>query len=191
MVAGTGVGIQSVTVPLYIKDRVAEDHRATAIAAALICQTLPGAVLALLGGVIADRVERRRILVRTYFVAAAVSLVYVALAGSGARFIWPVFFLAAVVGSAGAFTNPARQSMMPQLLAQSQLQNGAIFGTMAFMATLQFGGPAIGGILADGAGLTLAFSVEVAALAVAALLFWTIATDAPVRTGKSVFHDLA
>jgi MFS family permease len=191
VVAGTGVGIQSVTVPLYIKDRVAEDHRATAIAAALICQTLPGAVLALLGGVIADRVERRRILVRTYFVASAVSLVYVALAGSGASFIWPVFFLAAVVGSAGAFTNPARQSMMPQLLSQSQLQNGAIFGTMAFMATLQFGGPAVGGILADGAGLTLAFSVEVAALAVAALLFWTIATDAPVPTGKSVFHDLA
>ena len=41
IVAGTGVGIQAVTVPLYIRDRVAEDHRAVAIAAALICQTLP------------------------------------------------------------------------------------------------------------------------------------------------------
>jgi len=190
VVAGTGVGIQAVTVPLYIRDRVSEDQRAVAIAAALICQTLPGAVLALFGGVVADRVERRRILVRTYAVAAGVSLVYVALAGMDAAVIWPVFILAAIVGSAGAFTNPARQSMMPQLLSQSQLQNGAIFGTMAFMATLQFGGPALGGLLADGPGLTTAFAVEVAALGLGALLFWTIATDAPVPTGKSVLRDL-
>lgn len=190
VVAGTGVGIQAVTVPLYIRDRVSDDQRAVAIAAALICQTLPGAALALVGGVVADRVERRRILVRTYLVAAAVSLVYVALAGSEAAMIWPVFILAAIVGSAGAFTNPARQSMVPQIVRQSQLQNAAIFGTMAFMATLQFGGPAVGGILADGPGLSVAFAVEVAALALAAVLFSRIATDPPAPTGKSVFRDL-
>jgi MFS family permease len=190
VVAGTGVGIQSVTVPLFIRDRVSEDHRAPAIAAALICQNLPGALLALFGGVVADRVERRRILVRTYAVAAAVSLIYVALAGADVNVIWPVFILAAVVGGAGAFTNPARQSMMPQLLQQSQLQNGAIFGTMAFMATLQFGGPSLGGVLADGVGLTAAFATEVLMLAVAAVLFGQIATDRPVPSGKTVRHDL-
>lgn len=190
IVAGTGVGIQAVTVPLFIRDRVSEDARATAIAAALICQTVPGAFFALFGGVVADRVERRRILVRTYSVAAAVSLVYVALAGADVEIIWPVFILSAVVGSAGAFSNPARSSMMPQILHQSQIQNGAIFGTMAFMATLQFGGPAVGGILADGPGLTVAFAIEVAALVLAALLFSLIATDVPVPTGKSVGRDL-
>ncbi len=191
IVAGTGVGIQSVTVPLFIRDRVADDQRATLIAAALICQTIPGALFALIGGVVADRVERRRILVRTYGVAAAVSLVYVALSGADVEVIWPVFILSAIVGSAGAFTNPARQSMMPQILSIAQLQNGAIFGTMAFMATLQFGGPAIGGVVADHAGLTSAFGIEVLTLATAALLFSLIATDRPVPTGKSVFRDLA
>ena len=191
IVAGTGVGIQAVTVPLFLRDRVGDDQRAGAIALALICQTIPGAFFALFGGVVADRVERRRILVRTYAVAAATSLVYVALAGADVQVIWPVFILAAIVGSAGAFTNPARQSMMPQLLSQSQLQNGAIFGTMAFMATLQFGGPALGGLVADGWGLTAAFGIEVAALALAAALFFFIATDPPEPTGKSVRHDLA
>lgn len=191
VVAGTGVGIQAVTVPLFIRDRVGEDQRAAAIAAALICQTLPGAILALFGGVMADRVERRRILVRTYTVAAAVSLVYVALAGFEASVIWPVFILAAIVGSAGAFTNPARQSMMPQILHVSQIQNGAIWGTMAFMATLQFGGPSLGGVLSDEFGLTLAFAAEVLMLAVAAFLFGRIATDVPTPTGRSVRHDLA
>ncbi len=187
---GTGVGIQAVTVPLFIRDRVSEDHRPLAIAAALICQTLPGAALALFGGVVADRVERRRILVRSYAVAAAVSLIYVALSGLEAAVIWPVFILAAIVGGAGAFTNPARQSMMPQILKTSQLQNGVILGTMAFMATLQFGGPTVGGLLADGPGLTFAFATEVVMLALAALIFSRVATDLPVPTGRSVRADL-
>lgn len=191
VVAGAGVGIQAVTVPLFIRDRVDEDARALAIAAALICQTLPGALLALVGGVVADRVERRRVLVRTYLVAAAVSLAYVVLSGADVRWVWPVFLLAAVVGSAGAFTNPARQSMMPQILAQSQIQNGAIFGTLAFMAMLQFGGPMAGGVLADFAGLTVAFGAEVAMLAGAAVLFGRIATDRPAPSGRSIGTDLA
>lgn len=190
IVAGTGVGIQAVTVPLFIRDRVADDQRATLIAAALICQTIPGALFALIGGVVADRVERRRILIRTYGVAAAVSLAYVGLSGADVSVIWPVFILSAIVGSAGAFTNPARQSMMPQILSMAQLQNGAIFGTMAFMATVQFGGPALGGVVADHLGLTSAFGFEVVSLAVAAILFSLIATDLPVPTGKSVFRDL-
>jgi MFS family permease len=188
--AGSGVGIQAVTVPLFIRDRVEEHERALAIAAALICQTLPGAIFALFGGVVADRFERRRILIRTYLVAALAALVYVALSGADVRWVWPVFILAAIVGSAGAFSNPARQAMMPQLLQQSQIQNGAIFGTLAFMATLQFGGPMVGGLLADLAGLTVAFAVEAAMLCIAALLFWQIATDRPVPSGRSVRGDL-
>lgn len=190
VLAGTGVGIQAVTVPLFIRDRVAEDDRAIAIAAALICLNLPAAIFALVGGVVADRTERRRILVRTYAVAAVVSMAYVVLSGMDVSVIWPVFPLAAVVGAAGAFTNPARQSMMPQILDRAQLQNGVILGTMAFMATLQFGGPTLGGLLADGPGLTLAFGAEVVLLLLAALLFGSIATDQPIPSGRSVRSDM-
>lgn len=190
VLAGTGVGIQAVTVPLFIRDRVAEDDRAIAIAAALICLNLPAAIFALVGGVVADRTERRRILVRTYGVAAVVSMAYVVLSGMDVSVIWPVFPLAAVVGAAGAFTNPARQSMMPQILDRSQLQNGVILGTMAFMATLQFGGPTLGGLLADGPGLTVAFAAEVVLLLFAALLFGSIATDQPTPSGRSVRSDM-
>jgi MFS family permease len=190
VVAGMGVGIQTTTVPLFIKDRVATDHRDLIIAVALICQQLPAALFALLGGVIADRVERRRILVRTYAVAATVSFTYVILSQTTSTIVWPVFILCAIVGSAGAFTNPARQSMMPQILTTAQLQNGVIFGTMAFMASLQFVGPSLGGVVADSLSLTVAFACEVAMLSCAAFLFSRIATDAPVPTGKNVFHDL-
>jgi MFS family permease len=190
LVAGTGVGIQAVTVPLFIRDRVAEEMRAVAIAAALVSQTLPGALLVLVGGTLADRVERRRILVRTYAIAAFVSSIYVMLSGLDVRTIWPVFPLAALVGSAGAFTNPARQSMLPEIVTRAQLQNGVIFGTMGFMATLQFLGPSLAGLLVDARGITTAFAAEVVLLAAGAMVFSRVRTDPPVRTGHGVLREL-
>ena len=177
--------------PLFIRDRVAQGQRAPAIAAALVAQTLPGALLALVGGAIADRVERRRILVRTYSVAAFVSTLYVLLSGSDVRAVWPVFPLAALVGSAGAFTNPARQSLLPSLVDRAQLQNAIIFGTMGFMATFQFLGPSVAGLLVDSLGLTSAFALEVALLAVAAASFSGIRTALPAPSGRNVLGDLA
>ncbi|MGH0028170.1 MAG: MFS transporter [Myxococcota bacterium] len=190
VVAGTGVGIQSVTVPLFIRDRVDFDERGLMIASALVAQTLPAAFLALLGGTIADRVPRHRILLRTYGVATLVSTVYVALCGFDVREIWPVYGLAALVGSAGAFTNPARQSMLPQLLQPGQIQNGVIFGTMGFMASLQFLGPSVGGLVTDASGLAAAFSVEVVLLALGALLFFGVRTPLPEASGGDIRRDL-
>lgn len=177
--------------PLFVRDRVDLDARALAIAGALIAQTLPAALLALVGGAVADRVERRRILVRTYAVAAAVSLGYVALCVAGARAVWPVFPLAAIVGAAGAFTNPARASLLPQLVERPQLQNGVILGTMGFMAALQFLGPSVAGLVVDGAGLAVAFGLEVALLGVAAAAFAGLRTPPVLPSGRDVLGDLA
>jgi MFS family permease len=190
MVAGTGVGIQSVTVPLFIRDRVDDETRAVAIAAALVAQTLPGALLALVGGAIADRVERRRILATAYTIVAVVSIAYLALSGFDVREVWPIFPLAAVVGSVAAFTNPARQAMLPQIVSREQIQNGVIFGTMGFMAAFQFLGPTVAGFVADLNGLTAAFGVEVVLLFAAASIFSRVRTDAPTPSGGSILADL-
>lgn len=186
-----GVGIQVVTVPLFVRDRVAEDDRAIAIAFALICQTVPAAILALVGGVFADRIDRGKILIRTYSLAAVVSVAYVVLSGADFSGIWPVFILGAVIGSLDAFALPARMSTPPQILPNFQLQNGLILGTVAFMTAFQFAGPSIGGILADGAGLTVAFTAEVIFLAIAAFLATRLHVDPPIPTGKSVRGDMA
>ncbi len=190
VLGGIGVGIQAVTVPLFVRDRVAEDDRALYIAFALMCLTIPAAILVLVGGVVADRVQRRRILVRTYAIAAIVSLVYVFLTGTDVSHVWPVFILAAVIGSLDAFAQPARISTPPQVLPRAQLQNGLILGTVAFMGSVQFIGPAVGGIVADLASLTGAFSVEVVALALAAILAWQLVVPQPAPTGKSIRGDL-
>jgi MFS family permease len=185
--AGTGAGINGVALPLYLRDRVADDARALAIAGALVATTLPGVGLSLVGGAVADRVERRRILATTYSLAVAIALVYVALAGFDVRAIWPIYPLAVVVGSAGAFTNPARSSMLPLLVSRAQLQNGVILGTtLGFVAALQLIGPTLGGVLADWRGLAVAFAVESLLLGVAALLFAGIRTPAAQAAPGSI-----
>ena len=188
--AGTGLGTLTVTVPLYIRDRVALEDRPVAIAAALVAQTLPGAMLALLGGALADRVERRVVLVRTYGTVAAVSTLFAALVALDVRVAWPIFPLAIIVGSAAAFTNPARQSLVPQLVSREQLQNGVIFANMGYMAAFQFVGPTAAGFAVDLAGLAFAFALEVALLAIAAALFAGVRTPPPQPSGSRIGEDL-
>ena len=191
--AGTGAGINSVALPLFVRDRVADEARALAIAGALVATTLPGVVLSLVGGAVADRIERRLILATTYSIAVAISLVYVALAGLDVRSVWPIYPLAMLVGSAGAFTNPARSSMLPLLVTRAQLQNGVILGTtLGFVASLQLIGPMLGGVIADARGLVAAFATESALLAIAALLFSRIRTGETQASGGSIrgaLHD--
>ncbi|MFN0096369.1 MAG: MFS transporter [Dehalococcoidia bacterium] len=185
-----GVGIQIVTVPLYIRDRVPEDDRALLIALALVCQSLPAALLILFGGVAADRFQRRTILMRVALAAAVVSSVYIGLAGTGFDGIWPVFFLGAIVGSCDAFGQPARGSMVPHIVPRAALQNGVILSTVAFMSAFQFLGPAVGGLLADFASLTVAFIAEVAFLLIGALAATRLRPMPLLGTGRSVLADL-
>ena len=187
---GMGVGIQIVTIPLFIRDRVGADHRELIIAAALIAQTVPAALLMLLGGVAADRFSRNRIMIRVWMTASLVSVTYVFLTAAGFHHIWPVFILGAVVGSLDAFGQPARQSMAPQILPREQIQNGFILNTVAFMSAFQFLGPTIGGFLADFFNLSVAFSAEVIFLLIGALLATRVRAPKPEPTGKSVFADL-
>ncbi|MGH2584643.1 MAG: MFS transporter, partial [Dehalococcoidia bacterium] len=173
------VGLQLVTVPTYVLDRT--DTRFY-IAVALLCQTVPTALLTLVGGATADRVGRRRILLTTFAVAAIASTAYLLLATAEARALWPVFVIAAVVGATTAFGSPARQAMLHRLAPGSRLQNGVILGTFAFMGGQSFIGPALGGLTVSALGLTAGFGLEVALLALA----WLCATRLRGVDGEAV-----
>ncbi len=192
VVTALGVGIQIVTVPLFIRDRVEPDERAAAIAGALIIQTLPGVFLTLLGGVIADRVEPRLLLFRATAVAATVSAVYIVLSAAEVTIVWPVFALSAMVGAVAAFEQPARQGVLPQMVTRPQLQNAVILGNVGFLAAGQFAGPALGGVVGGDAGLTIAFALETGLLALGALLFLTLGRYEPrAPEQQNIRSDLA
>jgi MFS family permease len=158
-------GAQIVNVPTYVLDRT---ETRFFVALAVLCQTVPAALCTLPGGAAADRFGRGRIIRATIVLGAGTAAVFVALSAADVRAIWPVFVIAAVVGASMAFQNPARQSLINLLAPGPRLQNGVIWGTLAFMGGSMFLGPALAGFAIALFGLTGGFLLAVALFVLAA-----------------------
>jgi MFS family permease len=111
-----------------------------------LAQFVPFVLLVLPAGHIADRADRRRVLLAAYFVAATSVGVLVWFTLSGARVVWPVFAAMAMSGAARAFWMPTSQAMTPNLVPPEAFQNAVAMNSML----LQIGvivGPSLGGVL--------------------------------------------
>jgi MFS family permease len=130
---------------------------------------LPAVGLALATGHVADRYDRRRIMLVCYAVATAVALGLLAFAsteGAGGR-IWPIFALTVALGAARAFANPAGQALVPNLVPPEHLGNAVAWNSSAWQSAT-IAGPAVGGLLYALGGAAAAFGA--AALCFAATL---------------------
>jgi MFS family permease len=138
---------------------------------------LPVLLLGAWGGVLADRRDRRRILMTTQSAFAAVSITLFVLVGTSSIHLWIVYTLSLVNGIITAFDNPTRQSFYAELVGEEAVANAVSLNSAAFTGA-RIIGPAIAGalILTMGptrvlAGIGLCFLVDgVSYLAVIAAL---------------------
>ncbi len=86
-------------------------------------QTLPVLLLGPYGGVIADRVDKRRLMIALQSAMGIQALVLGLLTVTGAVQVWEIGILAAMLGFNNAFENPARQSFMMELVGAEHLRN--------------------------------------------------------------------
>ncbi len=111
-----------------------------------LAQFLPALLLALPGGLAADRVERRTILLLTFLLQVLVALLLVLISAlHGARAAW-IFPVVALVGVGQAFQGPASQSLIPFLVSREEFPRAVAMssGTLQIATIL---GPALGGLL--------------------------------------------
>ncbi|TWE12383.1 MFS transporter [Rudaeicoccus suwonensis] len=143
----------------------------------------------LFGGVIADRLPRRTVMQTCYLVMAAVQLTLVTLlAGGWATVLW-MSLLGAVAGGASAFSMPAQQGLIPQLVAREHLQQAD--SLMSFVRNgATFIGPVIGTLLVASLGLELALAVDGASFLVAAALLARVMLPPAARAATSLFGQL-
>ena len=133
---------------------------------------VPVLFFGLYGGVIADRRDRRTILVVTHILLMATTAVLMgatALDAVSMPLIYAVTFMASAVN---AFAGPARQAIIPALVPREEIAGAATVLNLA-MQTAQIGGPALGGIIIGTVGLTAAYAVGTVtfgAVIIAALL---------------------
>jgi len=123
------------------------------------CTFLPVLLFALLAGVAADHLPRRRALLWTQGASMILALILAALTWSECVRVWHVALLAFGVGTAGAFDIPIRQSFLQDLVGRDDLPNAIALNSLAFNGA-RLVGPAIGGFLLDAFGEATVFFIN-------------------------------
>lgn len=122
-------------------------------------QFLPILLLAPVGGLVADRMEKRKVLFFTQSLAASIALTLGVLVLADAVELWMVFALALALGIVGSVDNPTRNSFVMEMVGRSHLAN-AVGLNSVLVNSARIVGPAIGGLLIVTVGIGWCFAIN-------------------------------
>ncbi len=120
---------------------------------------IPIFLFSLLGGVVADRVERRRILLASQYVQMTCAFFLAILIATGTVRVWHILALSFVVGFAQAFGGPAYQALIPMLVRKHDLSNAIALNSIQFNLA-RVVGPMLGGLALTQMGSAWCFSLN-------------------------------
>jgi MFS family permease len=141
-----------------------------ALGALAAAQFGPVLLFGAFAGLVADRSDKRKLLIVVQTLAMAQSFALAALAFQDNPPVWAIYVIAAIGGIATAFDNPARRSFVVEMVPEDQITN-AVSLNSALMTGSRIIGPALGGILVVTVGFGWAFLIDgVSYLAVIASL---------------------
>ncbi|MFC4494496.1 MFS transporter [Streptomyces ovatisporus] len=129
---------------------------ATAVGITTALQFLPMLLFGLYGGLVADRYDKRRLLLATQSVMGLTGLALAVLTLSGHVHIAHVYVLAFVLGLATVVDNPARQTFVSEMVGPAQIRNAVSLNSANFQSA-RLVGPAIAGVLIAAVGSGWAF----------------------------------
>ena len=149
-----------------------------------LSHAIPTIAFTFIGGVVADRTDRKKLLAVAQLVQAVLFFVIAALAGTGFIEVWHILVFGFLTGIARAFDQPSRQAMLPHLIERKDLAYAvAISGTVWQLSRLT--GPAITGVLIATSGAAAAFFVGGCGYLIFLVLLFFIKLDAPLtRPGE-------
>jgi DHA3 family tetracycline resistance protein-like MFS transporter len=164
----------------------------TALATVGIAMTLPTIACLLLGGVVSDRFDRRRVILAADLLRGAAVGAVALLAFLGDLHLWHLVALVAVYGVGTGFFAPAFDAIVPDLLPADELAQANSLDQFVRPLAFRLAGPALGGLLVSALGAGSAFaldSLSFAASALALLAMRSRAAGSPAP-GGSVAGDL-
>ena len=135
-------------------------------------RALPFLVTGPLAGVAADRMDRRRLLLRTQWILIITALLMGALVASPFLHVWHIFLFTLITGVAWTITEPVRMSMIPSVVPKENLANAVALNSGGFNL-MKVIGPALGGALIAWFGPAENFFVQAIAYSgVLAMVYW-------------------
>ena len=125
----------------------------------LALQFAPMLVLGAWAGVVADRLDKRRLLLATQVAMASLALVLGVLTATGAIRLWMVYVLALLLGCATAFDMPTRQAFVSEMVGPDRVTNAVGLNSAVFNSA-RVVGPAVAGVLIAAVGIAPAFLIN-------------------------------
>jgi MFS family permease len=151
---------------------------------------MPVFLLSILGGVVADRVERRRVLLISQYIQMTSAFILTLLILFHVVRIWEILCLSFVCGTAQSFGGPAYSALIPTLVKKEDMPNAIALNSIQFNLARVLG-PAIGGVALDRLGSVWCFGLNGVSF-LAPVISLTILTTRylPQKTGESVISSL-
>ena len=151
---------------------------------------LPILLFTLVGGVIADRHNRRFLLISSQVVQLSAAAVLALLVWFDVIRIWHVLLLSCVTGFAQAFGGPAYQSLIPSLVPKKDLPNAIALNSIQFNLSRVIG-PILAGAALGTVGIAACFGLNALSfLAVIAALMALRVAHVPPTTSRSMLHEM-
>jgi MFS family permease len=122
-------------------------------------RAVPIIVCSLAGGVVADALDRKKLLVVTQLVMLSSAALLAVFTFAGLKSVWPIYVLSGLASAASAFDTPARQSLMPLLVPAEVFPNAVSLGILVFNVSTIVG-PALGGFLLAETGPALIYGLN-------------------------------
>jgi len=172
LISGIGTQVTLVALPFQIYVLTSSSFLVGLLG---LVELVPLVVVALLGGTLADRMDRRRLLLVSQVVQAGTSLCLVIGAAAGSPPVGVLYLIAAVASGASAVDRPTRAAMVPALVGPERLRSAISFN-YGLVQVAMVVGPAMGGIIIAAGGLTWAYAVDVATFLAMIAAAWAIAS---------------
>jgi predicted MFS family arabinose efflux permease len=165
-------------------------HSAFLLALDQFLAGIPIFLFSLIGGVMADRAERRKILLGSQYVQMACATVLTLLVATGLIHVWHMLCLSFVSGLAQAFGGPAYQALIPSLVDREDMPNAIALNSIQFNTAVTIG-PALAGLALAKLGEQWCFGLNALSfLAPIVSLSMITARYLPEKTTDSIFGSL-
>ncbi|HEX7627284.1 MAG TPA: MFS transporter [Gaiellaceae bacterium] len=165
-------------------------HSTTDLGVVLTARSIPTVVFLLIGGVVADRLPRHRVMVGSNIVSGASQGAAAALLLTGHAALWELAALAAVNGASSAFFGPASSGVIPQIVTVPLLQQANATLRLA-LNTTNVSGAALGGLLVAATSPGWAIAIDAASYGLAAAFIGAMNLPRGLRIeGSTVLKEL-
>lgn len=163
---------------------LALSNSATALAVVWLAFTLPHIAMLLFGGVISDRLPRRRVLLAANIVSGVFVGAMAVLSLTGTLSLWKLVILVAGYGASEAVFGPAYGAIVPELVDREILQQANSLNQLNRPVALRLVGPVLGGLLVGAFGAGTAFAFDALTFAASAAIL------SRMRVPRTVFEGM-